>query len=125
MTEKLNDKIDEMFMMRERKRGLEVQVKEVDAEIAECNDWLIKRLDEVGSETARGHLASATVTETLVPRIEDWGLVQDWIMDNDAMYLVHRRVSSGPWKELLNTGQTVPGISPYTKRAISLRKLGD
>jgi hypothetical protein len=28
-------------------------------------------------------------------------------------------------KELLDTGEIVPGISPYTKRQISLRKLGD
>ena len=125
MTQKLNDKIDEMFMLRERKRGLEAQVKEVNGEIQAANDWLLERLDEVGTQSARGSLASATITESLVPRIEDWGLVQDWIMDNDGIYLVHRRISSGPWKELLDTGATVPGITPYTKRAISLRKLGD
>jgi hypothetical protein len=122
---KLSDKIDEMFMLRERKRGLEKEVKEVNEEIKQCNDWLLERLDEVGTPSARGTLASVVVTESLVPRIEDWGLVSDWIMDNDAIYLCHRRISSGPWKELLDSGQNVPGISPFTKRAISLTKRGD
>ena len=122
---KLNDKIDKMFRLRERKRVLEAQVKAINAEIAECNDWLLRSFEEVGTSTARGSLASATMTETIVPNIEDWGLVQQYIMDNDALYLVHRRISAGPWKELMDTGEEIPGITPFTKRTISLRKLGD
>ena len=122
---KLDDKIDKMFKLRERKRELEAQVKAINAEIAECNDWLLQRYAEIGTTTARGSLASATLTETIVPNIEDWGLVQQYIMDNDALYLVHRRISAGPWKELMDTGEEIPGITPFTKRTISLRKLGD
>ena len=125
MTTRLDDKIDEMYMLREQKRGLEAQIKEVNAAFAACNDWLIQAYSEVGTTTARGRLASATITETLVPTIDDWNLVQKYIMDNDALYLVHRRIASGPWRELLDTGEVIPGIEPFTKRAISLRKLGD
>ena len=122
---KLNDEIDKMYMLREQKKGLEAQVKEVNVQIAECEQNLLARLDEVGTTTARGSLASVVKTESLVPRIEDWGEVADWIMANDAIYLCHRRVSSGPWKELLDAGTPVPGIVPYTKTAISLTKLRD
>ncbi len=122
---KLNDKIDEMYSLRDRKRGLEAQIKAINAEIKGCNDWLIERLSEVGTTTARGNLATATVTESIVPNIEDWGAVSDWIMQNDGVYLVHRRVSAGPWKELMDAGITVPGIAPYTKTTISLTKLRD
>ena len=121
---KLDEQIDKMYMLREQKRGLEAQVKAVNVRIAEGNEWLLKRYAEIGTTTARGTLASATMTETIVPNIEDWSLVQQWILDNDALYLVHRRVSAGPWKELLDTGEHVPGIAAFTKRTISLRKLG-
>lgn len=122
---KIDEKIDEMYMLRERKRGLEAQLKECVAEITECQTWLITRYKEVGTSTAKGVLASATITETLVPQIEDWGQVQEWVMENDAIYLLHRRISSGPWKELQDAGTDVPGIEPYTKVAISLRKIGE
>ena len=122
---KLDERIDHMFMLRERKRGLEAQIKETNAEITECMEWLIQRYSDIGTTTARGKLASATLTETLVPVIEDWGEVADWVLANDAVYLLHRRVSSGAWKELLDAGETVPGIRPFTKTSISLRKLGD
>ena len=122
---KLDETIDKLFLLRETKRGLENQIKEVNIEIADLNDSLISKYDEIGTVTARGNYASATITESVVPTIDDWSLVQKYIMDNDALYLVHRRVSSGPWKELLDTGESVPGIVPFTKRSISLRKLGD
>ncbi len=122
---KLDDTIDRLFLLRETKRGLEGQIKEVNADIDTLNNSLIAKYDEIGTVTARGRYASATITESVVPTIEDWGKVSQYILDNDAMYLVHRRISSGPWKELVDTGAVVPGIVPFTKRAISLRKLGD
>ena len=122
---KLSDRIDKIYMLREQKRGLEAQIKEVNARIEAENNELMRTLDDVGTPTARGELASATITETLVPKIEDWGQVEDYVLEHDAVYLLHRRVSAGPWKELLDTGEQVPGIVPFTKRAISLRKRGD
>jgi len=122
---KLDEEIDKMFMLREQKKGLETQVKEVNEEIKQCEQNLLARLDEVGTTTARGTLASVVKTESLVPRIIDWGLVSDYIMENDAVYLCHRRISSGPWRELRDAGTDIPGIEPYTKIAISLTKLRD
>ena len=125
MAEQLNELIDRMYLLREQKRGLEKQVKEVDAELAQVKQAYIARCKEVGTQYARGSLASATVTELEVPQIEDWGQVSEWIMENDALYLVHRRISAGPWKELRDAGTDVPGIEPYTKVDVSLRRLGD
>ena len=125
MPEKLDEIIDALYMLRERKRGLEAQIKETNQEIDLLNLKYIERCDEVGTVTARGRLASATITETVVPRIEDWDEVAKYVIENDAIYLLHRRVSSGPWRELQDMGEDVPGISPFTKRAVSLRKLGD
>jgi len=122
---KIDDKIDEMYMLRERKKGLEAQIKEVADDILKCQEWLLTRYKEVGTTTSRGKLASATVSESIVPNITDWGAISDWIIENDGVYLVHRRISAGPWKELLDAGTEVPGIEPYTKTTISLRKLKD
>jgi hypothetical protein len=125
MATKIDEMIDSMFLLREQKRGLESQVKEVKAKISNLEQDLLTRFNEVGTNYARGSMASASVTESLVPQIDDWGQVAEWIMENDGLYLVHRRVSSGPWKELRDAGTEVPGIEPYTKVAISLRRLGD
>lgn len=125
MTTKIDDMIDRMYTLREEKRVLEAQVKGINSEIDQIQQQLLTRLNQVGTNYARGSLASASITETLVPQIDDWGKVSEWILENDALYLVHRRISSGPWKELRDAGTDVPGIEPFTKVAISLRRLGD
>ena len=122
---KIDSKIDEMYMLRERKKGLSNQIKEIDAELSACETWLLGRYKEVGTTTSRGTLASATVAEAVVPNIVDWGAVSEWIMQNDGVYLCHRRISAGPWKELKDAGIEIPGIEPFTKTSISLRKLKD
>lgn len=122
---KLNEQIDAIYMLRERKKGLEAQLKEVKAEIEEASAELLTQLDDVGTTIGRGSLATASVTETIVPTIEDWGAVEEWVIENNGVYLLHRRVSAGPWKELMDAGEHVPGITTFTKRAISLRKLSD
>ncbi len=121
---KLNQQIDTMYTLKLKKKIHEDTIKGINNEIKILEQGLLKRLDEVGTTTAKGTLASATIATSLLPQIDDWGLVSEWIMANDGLYLCHRRVSSGPWKELRNSGQHVPGITPYTKTSISLRKLG-
>jgi len=122
---KLNELIDQMNAKREAMRECRATEKQLKGQYDELELRLISTLDDVGTEYARGSTASATITEQTVPVIDDWGKVCEWIIDNDALYLVHRRVSSGPWKELQDAGQDVPGIEPFTKRGISLRKLSD
>jgi len=125
MAKKLDELIDKMFMLREAKRGLDSQLKDVKDQLSNLEQQLLVRFNEVGTDYARGSFASASITESVVPQIDDWGQVAEWVMENDAIYLLHRRISSGPWKELRDAGTDVPGIEPYTKTAISLRRLGD
>jgi len=127
MTEmaKLDALIDESFRLREEKGAAEEKVKDIGKKLSTLTETLRTQMKAVGTNYARGSLASATVTETTYPHIEDWGLVQQYIMENDALYLVHRRISSAAWQELRNTGDDVPGIEAFIKESISLRRLGD
>lgn len=123
--EKLDELIDKLFDLREQRRELDQKVAAVNEQIEEHKLQLLDRFRETGTDYARGSLASATRTEMQVPKIEDWGKVSQWVMENNGLYLLHRRVSAGPWKELLDAGTEVPGIEPFTKIDISLRKRGN
>jgi uncharacterized protein YPO0396 len=125
MTERLDDIIDEMVVVRDQKRELEEKIKAYNSQLRDLEERYIQRCKEVGTEYARGRLGSATIVETVVPKIDDFDLVAEWIKENDALYLLHRRVSSVAWKELQDMGETVPGIEPFTKISVSLRKAND
>jgi hypothetical protein len=114
-----------MVALRDTKRGLEEQIKGLNSKLKDLQGQFIQRCKEVGTEYARGRLGSATIVENVVPKIDDWDLVAEWIKDNDALYLLHRRVSSVAWKELQDMGETIPGIEPFTNITLSLRKTND
>ena len=122
---KLNEIIDNMYVIREAIRDTKQKLKEHEEDLKELKLEFQAKCAEAGTDYARGELASASLTEQVVPVIDDWGKVSEYIMENDALYLVHRRISAGPWKELLDMGDEVPGIEPFTKKDVSLRKLGD
>ena len=117
--------IDEMFLLRERKRALEVEVKTINAQLLECEGRLIEALDAAGSVGARGHFASAGVTELIVPQVEDWDRLTAFIRRYNKFELLERRPSAAAFRELAaqRRDQTVPGLVPYIKRNLSLKKV--
>lgn len=120
---KLGEKIDLAFELRERKRELDAESKQVGAEIEQLKLEIREELDQQGTLSTRSGLAAATITETVVPHIADWDEAVQWIMDNEATYLIRRQISAGAYRDMLKAGDTIPGIEPFTKREVSLRKL--
>ena len=122
---KLGTLIDTAFQCREDIRTLEEQKKELTTTLNELEVQILERLDEVGVTTARAAEASVTITEQMVPQIDDFDAALDWIGNEfeERKHLLFRRITSGSFKELIDMGELVPGVSPYTKRKVSLRKL--
>jgi hypothetical protein len=79
-------------------------------------------MDAAGTDISRNSGFSAVLTETVVGDVKDWDAVYEYVKENEAFYLIQRRISNKPFQELLESGQTVPGIEKFTKRAISIRK---
>jgi hypothetical protein len=125
MTERLDDLIDEMVRVRDQKRVREEQIKELNKTLNDLQARFIQSAKAAGTEYARSALGSATIVQTVVPQIDDWDLVAEWIKENDALYLLHRRISSVAWKELRDMGEDIPGVEPFTKVSVSLRKAND
>ena len=119
----LGDKIDQLFEKRERKRELEAELAEVKREIEALEHDLIEAMEKQGTDLARGQLATASISKDTVPEIEDWEAVLQYVKENDAFYLLHRRISTAPWRELLESGETVPGTKPFEKKSVSIRKV--
>ena len=125
MTKRLDDLIDEMFVVREDQKALLAAAKEKGKQLAAMQARFAELAKAAGTDYARGTLASASITTQTVPHAEDWDAIHEWIIDNDAMYLLHRRIAAAAWKELRDAGTDVPGINPYEAESVSLRKLGD
>ena len=115
--------IDDLHSNREKIRKLEKQVSELKEVRDDLELRLIEAMDAQGIMQSRGAHATATITESVKPSVEDWDLVNAYIKRNNAFYLYERRIASAAFRELLErrNGKPIPGIVPFTKRSIGLR----
>lgn len=115
--------IDEMYDLRENKKTLEAEIKEIKESMTLLEARLIEKLDSEDTTTSSGKAASVSISTQDVPMVEDWDAFHQYLIDNDALYLLQRRIASRAYKEVSNSGEIVPGVVTFSKRTISLRKL--
>lgn len=113
--------MDRLFQIRSQKRELEEEIKALNEEWEGIEARLLMQMDEQGSTRVANTQGTAILSETLVPQVEDWESFIHWARDNDALHMIQRRVSSPAYREIIESGQSVPGLSPFTKRSVNLR----
>jgi hypothetical protein len=114
--------IDEMYALKAEKKELESSIKDIKSDIDLLESQLLHRLEEEDTDTSAGKQATARRTELVLPVIEDWDAFEAYIKETDSLYLLGKRVLATGFRELLQQGEEVPGLRPYTKVSISLRK---
>ena len=119
----LGDMINQLYELREQKRAAKRELDRLNDEYRDLEQDIMAKLDEQGLDLGRGSVATVSISETVVPTVEDWDQVEQYILENEALYLYERRLTATAWRELMQSGETVPGTKPFTKRALSLRKL--
>lgn len=115
--------IDNLWAMREEKRRLEAELKEVEDRIAELEEQLLDRLDAEGLDKATGSKATVSVSTNTVAQVTDWDELWKFILKNKYTHLLQRRVSDPAYRELLEQGKRVPGVEPFLRRRLNLRTL--
>lgn len=115
--------IDSIWATREEKRRLQAQLKEVDGAIEALESQLMDRMKAEGTDKAQGQKASVSVSTNTVANVEDWGAFWAFIIKKKYTHLLQRRVSDPAYRELLEAGQKVPGVEPFSKRTLNVRSL--
>lgn len=106
----------------EERKALNYQVLQCTSEIDTVDQQIIKAMEEVGdAATINGKRYAPQ--DVLVPKVESWDDLYSWILENQALYLLQRRVSSTAYRDLLDSGEGPDGIVPETIRKLSVRKV--
>lgn len=83
---------------------------------------LIQALDAQGVRQTSTQHHTASITETVVASVKDWDAFYRFIHQHEAFHLLERRPANAAYRELLQHGQTIPGVISFTKRGLSFRK---
>lgn len=122
MTKDLGAQIDELYAKRAERLLIEKQVKELKEQETVLREALLHRLQDTGLQRASGAMATAGIKSSTKPIVTDWDQVYDYIKTNDRFDLVHQRISSLAWADLLAAGTLVPGTESFTELDVSLTK---
>lgn len=114
--------IDKMHALRERKRTLDEQIKEIEKQYAELETALMDKLAAEGTTAGTGKLATASISEIVVGNITDWDELWAFAKKKGYSHLFQRRLSDPAVRELFERGIKVPGVEPFTRKRLNLRQ---
>ena len=118
----LGEKIERLYELKKQKTEVNAQLKELDDKYKALEAEIIGALDAVGVDSAKSEHASVTTSTMVVPSLEDWDALSEYILETGQTFLLERRVAVTAFRDLLGAGEAIPGVSPIEKRSLSLRK---
>jgi len=118
----LGVQIDALFNLREKLREIQAKEKEQLELIAAAEIVLMETMGREGVDKSTGKLASVSISETVTGNVVDWDSFGAYVLKNKYLHLLQRRVSDPAIRELFETKGKVPGVEPFTKRKLNLRK---
>lgn len=119
---KLGGMIDRLYLMRAERLTYRKLVDDMSARESELSQKIIDEFPKSDIDSARGQLASASITQKVVPTVQDWQRLYDFIRRTGSWELLQRRTSDGAFRERWESGEKIPGVDQYHHNAISLRK---
>lgn len=119
--ESASDIINTLFSLKQEEKQLSSKLGDLKKQIHELSEQLIDQFVDDNLTSSSTKQAKAVMTETVIPTVYDWEAFYDYIKDNNAWYLLEKRATSTAWRELHNSGFTVPGTEPFTKYSINIK----
>jgi len=115
MAESIGSMIDNLDKIRDKKRGLDEQVKDLEAQYRELTEKILDRMASENMPKASGRRATVSRSETIVGQLEDWEALTKYISRTKNFQLFERRISAAAFRELFEKKGEVPGVKPFTK----------
>lgn len=116
-------KIDQLHALREQKRTLEEQIKQLSGQMDVLENSLIEQMDAEGVSKSTGNSATVSISTSVKPSVDDWEAFYAYIHRFKYYHLLERRPSVTGCRELLETKGKIPGVVPFTQRKLNIRSV--
>lgn len=115
--------IAQLVEIRDRRREIAAEDSTLVEQWDALKKVVLQRMEEEGSNQIGSKEAGATVTltESIVPQVDDREAAEAYIRETGDLYLLQFRIATGAFRELCEAGKEVPGVSKFIKKDISLR----
>ncbi len=115
--------IDKRLAIRQALADLQEQEKHLKEQQEEVDYQLMQKLEADGLKKFSNDQATISISEQIVPQVEDWDAFQAHILQTGEFELVQRRAAVKAYRELREAGVEVPGVVDFTKRGLNVRAI--
>ena len=119
----LGEMVDQLYMLNEEKRILDEALSEMDKKRKFVETAIMDKMAEQRLERSGGSMATASITTSLVPQVTDWDDFCRYMSRMKYWHLVEKRPSSTGCRELFESKGKIPGLVPFNKVKLSIRKV--
>lgn len=115
--------IEQIKSLDQQAANLAKQEKVIREERKTLARELIARMQDMGTESVSGAGYGAYLQPKKYPNITDWESFGAFILENNALYLLQRRVNSSALIELVDVEEKeVPGLEFFEQVDVAIRK---
>jgi hypothetical protein len=118
----LGGMVDQLYELNDKKRALEEELSLIDIKRKYVEIAIINDMEKQNSLKVGGLKATASISTSIVPNVIDWESFFKYISRKKYWHLVERRPSVTGCRELFETKGAIPGVVPFTKIRLSVRK---
>lgn len=115
--------VDKYQQARKVRLDHEKVVKQLKSKEETTKEEILTILRDSASPVMGGSTHQCTRMVTNEPTAEDWDEVYEYIHENKAWDLLHKRLSSAAIKERWDDGVEIPGVGAFPVEKLSLTKL--
>lgn len=115
--------IDQRLAIRQALADLAEQEKHLKEQQEEVDYQLMQKLEADGLSKFSNDQATISISEQIVPQVEDWDALHAHILKTGEFELMQRRPAVKAYRELREAGIEVPGVTDFAKRGLNVRAL--
>jgi|TARA_R110002126_G_scaffold182742_3_gene331364 hypothetical protein len=113
-------KVQQLRDVKAQLSDLNSEVKALSVIRAELEEGLLGELSDGGVTLARTEFGTVSVLKATVPNVQDWVVFETYVYENNAMYLMQRRLSAPAFRDEIESKGDIPGVTTFEKKTISL-----
>lgn len=115
--------VDRLGKKREERKELEAKLKKIKEEERVIEDKILDNCSKDEISAIKGRQWAISLTRSIVPNVTDWNKFNKYVIRNKAIDMLQRRVSTSAWRERVEAGKNIPGVEPFTRIGLQLRKV--
>ena len=113
--------LNELTNIRQDLATLLEQEKELKHTKTMLETQIATSLKEQGIDRVGNDQCTVSIKQEIVPTVDDWDTLHQHIIDTKQFELLQKRMSATAYRELLQMGQAVPGVTSTELTRINFR----